>query len=74
MWEPGDREEGRLAPPNKHLIGVWMPASFIDPRERSNQKLKSEGSAEGEALGKSSERVFSLAKTSPREGCVNLIY
>ena len=35
--EPADREDGRLVPQNHHLIGVRMPGSFIDQRERSNK-------------------------------------
>ena len=27
-----DQEDGRLAPQNNHLIGVWMPDSFLDQR------------------------------------------
>ena len=30
--EPADWEDGRLAPQNNHLTGVWMPGSFIDQR------------------------------------------
>ena len=30
--EPADQEDGKLAPQNNHLIGVWMPGSFIDQR------------------------------------------
>ena len=33
--EPADREDGRLAPPDNHLIGVWMPGSFVNQREMS---------------------------------------
>ena len=29
----GDREDGRLAPQNKHLIEVWMPGSFINHKK-----------------------------------------
>ena len=31
-----DWEDGRLVPQNNHHIAVWMSASFIDQRERSN--------------------------------------
>ena len=41
--KPADREDGRLAPQNNHLIGVWMPGSFIEQRERGNEELKSKG-------------------------------
>ena len=37
IGESADREDGRLAPQNHHLIGVQMPGSFIDQRERSNK-------------------------------------
>ena len=30
IGEPADREDGRIVPQNNHLIGVWMPDSFID--------------------------------------------
>ena len=32
IWGPTDREDGRLAPQSNHLIGAWMPGSFIDQR------------------------------------------
>ena len=38
--KPSDQEDGRLAPQNNHLIGIWMPGSFIDQREKSNEELK----------------------------------
>ena len=43
-----DRKDDRLVPQNNHLIGVWMPGSFIDQRERSNEELKSKGRIESE--------------------------
>ena len=61
--KPTDREDGRLEPHNNHLIGVWMPDSFIDQRERSNEELKSKGRIERVMQwGSKVERVFSLAK------------
>ena len=48
MREPADQENGRLAPLNNHLIGVWMPGSFIDEGQRSNEELKSKGRIERE--------------------------
>ena len=50
-----------------------MPGSFIDRRERGNEELKSKGNGEGEAVRKSSARVFSLVrhlqgKGQPSEG------
>ena len=35
--ESADQEDGRLTPQNNHLIGVWMPNSSLDQRERSNE-------------------------------------
>ena len=32
MGKPADREDGRIAPQSNHLIGVWMPGSFIEMR------------------------------------------
>ena len=46
--KPADREDGRLAPQNNHLLGVWMPGSFIDQRKRINEELKSKGRIERE--------------------------
>ena len=28
--KPADREDGRLMSQNNHLVGVWMPGSFMD--------------------------------------------
>ena len=28
--KPADQEDGRLMSQNNHLIGVWMPSSFVD--------------------------------------------
>ena len=30
--QPADREDGRLASQNNHLVGVWMPVSFMGQR------------------------------------------
>ena len=30
--KPDDREDGRLMSQNNHLVGVWMPGSFIEQR------------------------------------------
>ena len=46
--KPADREDGRLAPQNNHLLGVWMPGSFIHQRERNKEELKSKGRMEKE--------------------------
>ena len=43
VGELADQQDGRLAPQNNHLIGVWMPGSFIEQRERGNEELKSKG-------------------------------
>ena len=37
----------RLAPQNKHVIGVWMPGSFIDQRERSERLLLNHANTPG---------------------------
>ena len=36
-------KDGKLVPQNKHLLGAWLPGSFIDQRERSDEELKSKG-------------------------------
>ena len=41
IGELSDHEDGKLAPQNNLLIGVWVPGSFIDQRERRNEELKS---------------------------------
>ena len=33
-----DREDGRLMPQNNHLVGVWIPGSFMDQRWREIRK------------------------------------
>ena len=33
-WGAANREDGRLEPQNNQYIGVLMPGSFIDQRER----------------------------------------
>ena len=40
--EPADWEDGRTAPQNNHLLGVWVPGSCIDQRwgEVRNQSKK----------------------------------
>ena len=48
VGELADQQDGRLAPQNNHLIGVWMPGSFTDQREKSNEKLESKGRVERE--------------------------
>ena len=65
--KPADRKDGRLAPQNNHLIWVWMPGSFIDQRERSNQELKSKKQnrlvvANGEEGGKGLDWKFGISR------------
>ena len=48
----GKLRRRQLGPQNNHLTEVWMAGSFIDHRERSNEKLKSKGRIEREAVGK----------------------
>ena len=36
--KPANWEDGRLMSQNNHLLGVWMPGSFIGQREVRNQK------------------------------------
>ena len=67
-------------PQNNHLIGVWMPGSFIDQRERSNEELKTKGRRERErqrgSKVKASSVLRDIAKgmTSLWKGCVNLFH
>ena len=30
IWELADQEDGRLVPQNNHLVGAWLPDSFMD--------------------------------------------
>ena len=34
-----DQEDGRLTSQNNYLVGVWMPGSFIEQRERGDEEL-----------------------------------
>ena len=43
---------GRLASQNNDLIRVWMPGSFIDQSERSNEDSNQKGNREEDAVGK----------------------
>ena len=38
--KPTDREDGGLKSQNSHLIGVWMPVSFIAQREGADEEVK----------------------------------
>ena len=78
IGEPADREDGRLVPQNNHLIGVWMPDSFIDQRERSNEELKSKGRIKEMQRGRKEKssvlQIISKGMPSLLKGCVNLFY
>ena len=39
IW-PAEGENGRLMSQNNHLIGIWMPGSFIDQRGGWRSKVK----------------------------------
>ena len=41
--KPADIEDGRLVSPKSHLLGVWMPASFIEQRGRGGEEIKKKG-------------------------------
>lgn len=30
--KPADLEDSGLQPQNNHIVGAWMPGSFVDPR------------------------------------------
>ena len=62
---PADREDGRLVPQNHHLIGVWMPGSFID--QKRNEELKSKGRMERERPWGGKVKGLQSCETSPRE-------
>ena len=36
--QPADQEDGKLTPQSNHLIGVWMPGSFIEMRGGEDAK------------------------------------
>ena len=38
--KPADQENGRLASLKSHLIGVWMPVSFIAQRRGGDEEVK----------------------------------
>ena len=79
IGELADREDGRLAPQNNHLIGAWMPGSSMDQREGSREELKSKGRAEKEgqsgskAKGPSVSQNISKGMASLGKGCVHLV-
>ena len=41
--EPADQEDGRIMCLNNHLIGVWMPVSFIELRGKGSEAIKQKG-------------------------------
>ena len=41
--EPADQEDGRIMCLNNHLIGVWMPVSFIELRGKGSEAVKQKG-------------------------------
>ena len=75
-WE----DDGRLTPQNNHLIGIWMPASLIDQRERNDEEPKSKGRVEREmqwgskVKGSSVLQNITKGMSSLQKGCANLFY
>ena len=67
-------------PQNNHLIGVWMPGSFIDQRERSNEELKTKGRIERERQRESKVKASSVLRNISKgmsslwKGCFNLFH
>ena len=50
--KPADREDGRLAPQNNHLLGVWMQVLlYIREKETRRTKVKRQN-GDGGAVGK----------------------
>ena len=52
---------------NNHLLGVWMPGSFIDQRKRINEELKSKGRIEREMQWEVKWKGLQSCKASPGE-------
>ena len=52
-------------PQNNHLVGVWMPGSFVESerKKQGGTEVKRQD-REGEAVGKG----LQACRTSPREG------
>ena len=46
--KPADQEGGRLAPQSYHLVGIWTPGPFIEPKKGKNEEFKSKGRLERE--------------------------
>ena len=48
-----DQTDGRLMSQSNHLIGAWMPGSFIESDRETQRGSKVEGqNREGEVMGK----------------------
>ena len=80
IGELAGQKYDRVVPQNNDLIGVCMPDSFTDLRERSNEELKSKSSIEREVQwgtklkGSSVLQNMSEGMASLWKGCVNLLY
>ena len=59
--KPADREDGRLMSHNSHLVGVWIPSSFVEP-EREVVKNKSQKAEQRGRDSKEVKRAISLAE------------
>ena len=40
IQEPADQEDGRLVTQNNHLVGAWLPGSFLDQRWGGGKETK----------------------------------
>ena len=38
--KPADQKDGRLVSQKNHLMGFWMPVSFIEHREGGGEEVK----------------------------------
>ena len=78
--ELADQENGRPAPQKNHLIGFWMPSSFIDLRERSNEEQKFKSRIERKMQWGSKVKGSSVLQNIPKgiimlqKGCISLFY
>ena len=78
--ESGDREDGRLAPQNNHLIGVWMSRSFYQSERKKQWGTKTKGIIEREmqwgtkVKGSSVLQNISKGMANLQKECVNLFY
>ena len=48
LGKSADQGGGRLAPQSNHLVGIWMPGSFIEPKRGKKEEFKSKGRLERE--------------------------